>query len=70
MFWKDIYNEKVCLLGTLNIYCQFLIVFFPIVFFFLHVNIYFQFILNRILSKTHKKCKHITHFKKGILGIY
>jgi hypothetical protein len=40
---------------------------------FLLLNLYctgiFLFINNRILNKTHKKCKYIVHFKKGILGI-
>jgi hypothetical protein len=40
---------------------------------FLLLNLYytviFQFMHNRILNKTHKKCKYIMHFKKGILGI-
>ena len=30
----------------------------------------FQFIHNKISSKTHKKCKYIMHFKMGILGIW
>jgi hypothetical protein len=40
---------------------------------FLLLNLYcsgiFQFIYNRIPSMTHKKCKYIMHFEKGILGI-
>jgi hypothetical protein len=40
---------------------------------FLLLNLYctgiFQFIHNRILNKTHKKCKYRMHFKNGILGI-
>ena len=30
----------------------------------------FQFIHDRILHKTHKKCKYIMHFKNGILRIW
>jgi hypothetical protein len=40
---------------------------------FLLLNLYyigiFQFIYNKILNKTRKKCKYIMHFKKDILGI-
>ena len=31
--------------------------------------LFFQFIHNRILNKTHKNCKYIMPFKKGILEI-
>ena len=56
-----------------NFFCFWFLCLKHILVLFLLLNLYctgiFQFMHNRILNKTHKKCKYIMHFKKGILGI-
>ena len=53
-FWFLCLQDILVLFFLLNAYCTGI----------------FQFMHNRILNKTHKKCKYIMHFKKGILGIW
>ena len=53
-----------------NFFCFWFLCLQYILVLFLLLNLYctgiFQFMHNRILNKTHKKCKYIMHFKKGI----